>query len=46
MIMALCYEKDNEIEERLANIVKDEGSFNDDGIFEFAKCLECGGPKI
>ena len=48
--MTACYEKDDEIEKVLATIYKDEykddGSFNDDGTFELAKCLECGGPKI
>ena len=48
--MMARYEKDDEIERALTMIYKDEykddGFFNDDGTFEFAKCLECGGPKI
>ena len=48
--MMACYEKDDEIEKVLTMIWKDEykddGSFNDDGTFELAKCLECGGTKI
>ena len=46
--MTARYEKDDEIEERLANIEEDDRFFNWklNWTFEFAKCLECGGPKI
>ena len=48
--MMARYEKDDKIENALTIIYKDEYKddrfFNDDGTFEFAKCFECGGPKI
>ena len=44
--MMARYEKDDKIEHALTMIYKDDRFFNDNGTFEFAKCLECGGPKI
>ena len=48
--MTARYEKDDEIEHALTMIHKDEhkddGFFNENVTFEFAKCSGCGGPKI
>ena len=48
--MTAHYEKHEEIERALTMIdreeYKDDGFFQEDGTFEFAKCFGCGGPKI